>query len=234
MATLPDGTAFAGHGVLIVEVQGNDLAHTWRSTMDLVWVVADGPPLYTDPSVAAFVDFIRGITRDDATIKQVSLYPWVKGKLPFADAGAIWQQTTNIACKNWGTGNCFNVATSSGAIPLGEVCVMYVKGKFASAGGKVGRMFLRNVIDGAAVTSDAGGPPQVLPADLAVFTTAVNAWANTKLSPYCTDNPLPRFCLVHASKLTLTPPAHDVFDSAMQVPQFERLTTHNLTKKSKK
>lgn len=233
MTLVLDGTPYANHGILIVETQGNDLAHSWRNTIDVVWSTG-GQPAYGDPVVSAFVTFLQNSQRDDCHITKVSLYPYVKGRQPLSSQGALWEQDVDLPCADYGTGHVYPAEVASGLAPIGEICVRLIKGKFAGGGGRVGRMFIRNAIANAWVVADAGGPPAPNPTVSPAIGTQWNTYATSKLGSYCTDNPLPRFCLVHAQKLTQTPPAHDIFDSAMQVPAWEGLTTHNLTKKSKK
>jgi hypothetical protein len=199
----------------------------------MAWA-SGNPPADNDPSVTAFVDFIQGSTRDDTHISRIALLPYVKGRQPLANQGAIWEDNVNIACQDWGTGNVYPAETGSRTAPLGEVCVMLVKGKFAGGGGRVGRMFRRNAIPKEWVISDAGGPPTWDTVQAPTLVSAWNTFTSTKLSAFCTNNPLPRYVLIHAQKLTQTPPAHEIFDTAMAVPVFERLTMHDLTSKNKK
>lgn len=233
MTLVLDGTPFANHGTLVVEVETNDLAHDWRNTMELAWDVS-GPPAYTDAVITAFVSFIQGSTRDDSHISKVTLFPYVKGRQPLANQGSIWEQNVDLACQDWGTGNVYPAETGSKTAPIGEVCVMLVKGKFAGGGGRVGRIFRRNAIPNEWVKTTAGGPPTFDPVQAPTFVSAWNTFTSTKLSAFCTNNPLPRYVLIHAQKLTQTPAAHDIFDTAMAVPVFERLTMHDLNSKNKR
>lgn len=223
--------SYPDHGVLTVFTQGNDGAHTWRNTIDIAWDPTVGPPGPTDAVISAFVGWVQNFTRDDATVIKHALTPWSKGNLPFSEQGNIWEQVDSLACKNWGTGNALPLDTDSGTIPIGEICASMLKGKFGPGGGKPGRLFMRNCISSGAVTADAGGPP-VLTTEAAAVPTDWNNYTTDRLGDFCTDSSLPRYVLVHASKTSDT--TYDVFDTAMAVPVFERLTTHNLTKKHKK
>lgn len=223
---------FPDHGVLSVFTQSNDGSHEWRNTIDVVWLDSDGPPGPGEPVILAFVEFLQGFMRDDCTIVKYSLQPYSKGNLPFDQQGNIWETTADLPCKNWGPGTVYPLAVSSGTTPLGETCVSVIKPKFGTGPGKPGRLFVRNGIDNANVTSTAGGPPVLTTLTAGVIPGDINAWATTKLGSFCEDNPLPRFCLVHAAHVS--PDEFTVFDSAMAVPKFERLTTHDITKKHKK
>lgn len=214
---------FPDHGTLVVTVQGNDGAHTWRNSQDLVWTTGDGPPAPGDAVVQAWVNFIKNATRNDAKIIQYSLRNWSRGDVPFSEQAAIWVQHVSIPCQDFGAGNAYSGATSSDAVPLGEVAILLVKQPFASAG-KPGHNFLKNSIHGNWISSDTGGPPVLTGAGVGAD-AEFNTYAHTRLDAYCEDNPLPRFCIVHYSKKEGT-----FFEGAMVAPQFERLTTHNIGK----
>lgn len=233
MTLVLDGTPYADHGTLVVESQDNSFQYNWRNTIDLVWASGDAPA-YGDAVISAFVNFLKGLQRDDCTIRKVTLLPYVKGRQPLADQGAIWEQITSIACKNWGTGTIFPSSGSSQSPVVGELCVMLTKGKFAGGGGRVGRMFLRNAVAQENLANIPGGPPQFASGVEATYSAAMNTWATDNLGDFSTDSALPRFCLIHAQKLTQTPAAHDIFDSAMAVPTYTRLTMHDITSKSRR
>ena len=228
-----DGTPFANHGTLVVETTGNDLAHNWRNTIEVAWA-SGSPPVYTDPMVAAFVGMLKGGQRDDCHISKVTLFPYVKGRQPLASQGAIWEQIVSIPCSNFGTGTVYPSAPNSGPTPLGEVSLLITKPKFSGGGGRVGRMFIRNALGADNISSDAGGPPHLVPPNDVNLPADWNVWLANTLGPFTEDNPLPRFVLIHAQKLTQSPPAHDIFDTAMGHPIFTRVTMHDLTSKNKK
>lgn len=233
MATMAVPFVYANHGVLIVTLQSNDGSHTWRNSIDVVWDESVGPPAPTDGVVVAFHDYIKGLTRDDTHIIKMALTPYSKGDVPFSQQGNIWEVAEFTPCKNWGPGTAHPDGPSSGITPLGEICAMMVKPKFGPGGGRPGRMFHRNAISQDQVIADAGGPP-TLGSLGALYPAEMNAWATAKLSPYCTFNPLPRFVLVHASVVARDangkPTQYDVFDTAMAVPIFQRLTMHDIGK----
>lgn len=221
---------YPDHGVLLVETSSNDLLHKWRNSIDMIWDDAIGPPGPEDAIVEALITFLKGGQRDDCFISNVALRPWSKGNLPFSEQSNIWSQVVNVPCKNWGAGTVYPIAPSSGLIPLGELCVLLNKPKFGVGGGKPGHMFIRNSISQDSVTSTPGGPPALVPADVAVIPLAWDNWASTNLESYCTDNPFPRFTLVHAAVVNASPPkVWEVFDTALQVPIFQRLTMHDIT-----
>ena len=235
MAIIPDGTAFANHGTLVVESQDNANIYSWRNSMEVVWDPSVGHPLYTDAVVTAFVNFIKGIQRDDCSIVKVTLFPYVKGRQPLALQGSLFEQVVSIACKDWGTGTAHPPATSSLTAPVGEICVMLTKNKFGGGqGGKIGRMFLRNAVPQEALLNIAGGPPLLNPSTAGTTVTEWNAWAASQLGGFCTSNPLPRFCLIHASKRGTPTGTHDIFDGTMAVPVFTRLAMHDITSKNRR
>lgn len=234
MATIPDGTAFADHGILVVETQDNTAAHQWRNSIDLSWATGLQPS-YGDPVISAFVNFMKGVQRADSTIIKVSLLPYVKGRQPLSAQGSLWEQVVSIACASTGTGTAHPTFGSEGSAAVGEICVMYVKGKFAGGvGGRPGRMFLRNAIQNEGMTPIAGGPPLLQGTFLTDYPTDWNNWAISQLGAFCTDAALPRFCLIHASKQGVPAGNHDIFDSAMAVPVYKSLTMVDTNKKNRK
>lgn len=234
MAIIPDGTAFANHGVLVVESQDNSAVFNWRNTIDVAWATGS-EPAYGDAVISAFVNFLKGIQRDDCSIVKVSLFPYVKGRQPLSLQGAIFEQIVSIACKDWGTGTAHPPATSSLTAPVGELCVLMVKGKFGGpSGGRIGRMFLRNAVPQEALKNVAGGPPELDPTLSGTTVAEWNAWSNTNLAPFCEGASLPKFILVHASKHGVPAGSHDIFDSQMSPPQFQKLAMHNISSKSRK
>lgn len=233
MAIINDGTAFANHGILVVETQANTLLHQWRNTIDMVWATG-AAPAYGDPPVTAFVTFLKGLQRDDSTIVKVSLLPYVKGRQPLSLQGSIWEQIVSIPCKNHDAGSAYPFNGSSGSPTVGELCLLLVKGKFDGSGGRVGRMFIRNSPPASDVTATAGGPPTFTTGATATYPPAINTWSTSNLSPYCEDNPFPRYCLIHASKKGTPVGTHDIFDSTMTAPVFQRLTMHDITSENRK
>jgi hypothetical protein len=223
MAVIP--ITFPNHYTLVVEISANDGLHMWRNSIDIVSTAALGAPQPNDPVVTAFIDFLAGITRDDSTITRALLRNWSRGDQPFSTQAAIWVQVLSQACKNWGAGTAFPAATDSGTPPLGEIVFLLAKSVFAGTG-KTGHMSIRNCYSGAQFTATAGGPPVLVAPDNGTVPPAVNAWADTKLGSFCTDNPEPRFTLVHYSAKD-----NSVFDSAMQVPVFERVSMHDISRK---
>lgn len=234
MATIPDGTAFANHGILVVETQDNTATHNWRNSIDMVWA-SGAMPVYGDPSITAFVNFMKGVQRADSTIIKVSMLPYVKGRQPLSAQGSLWEQVVSIACNCFGAGTAHPSFGSEGTATVGEVSVMYVKGKFGGGpGGRVGRMFLRNAVQQEALLPIAGGPPVLQGTFLADYPTDWNNWANSQLATFCEDNPLPRYCLIHSSKQGVPVGNHDIFDSAMAIPVYKTLTMVDTSKKNKK
>lgn len=233
MAIITDGTAFANHGIFVVETSANTGLHKWRNTMDVVWTPGS-PPAYTDPVTTAFVTFLQFLQRDDSTITKVSLLPYVKGRQPLSAQGAIWEQVTSLACNNHDAGHAYPFNGNSGQPTVGELCLLLIKGKFTGGGGRVGRMFIRNSPPASDVTATAGGPPVFTTSALPNYPPAINSWINTKLAPYCEANPLPRFCLIHASNKGTPPGTHDIFESQMAIPVYQKLTMHDITSENKK
>lgn len=234
MTVIPDGTAFANHGILVVETQDNTAAHNWRNSIDLAWATG-GQPSYGDPVITAFVDFMQGVQRADSTIIKVSLLPYVKGRQPLSAQGSLWEQVVSIACASTGAGTAHPTFGSEGSAAVGEICVMYVKGKFAGGvGGRPGRMFLRNAIQNEGMTPIAGGPPLLQGTFLTDYPTDWNNWAISKLGAFCTGAPLPKFVLIHASKQGVPTGSHDIFDSQMATPVYKTLTMVDVNKKNRK
>lgn len=213
----------ADHGTLTVTTQSNDLAHSWRNSMDVQWDHTAGPPAYADAVIGAFVSFLKGIQRDDCTIIHAALRNWSRGDVAFADQAAIWEQVLAIPCKNYGSGT----AHPTVSVPLtpvpGEICLLMAKPIYIG-GGRPGHMFLRNSVGQETVVASAGGPPRLDPSFAAAFTTEINTWASTNLVSFVTLTDLPRFCLVHYSKKEGT-----VFSSTMRLPILQRLAMHDIS-----
>jgi hypothetical protein len=216
---------FPDHYTLTVEMTANSGAHTWRNSIDIAQTPGAVPPAYADAVVTAFTSFLVGITRDDTTITKVSLRNWTRGDIPFADQSAIWVQSTNLACKNWGAGSAYPAATNSGNTPMGELTVLIAKGNF-NATGKTGHLGIRNAVKAEDTTALAGGPPTFTTAAVAVYTTAINNWIIAKLLPKAEAAALPAFCNIHYSKKEGTR-----YATEMALPVFERLSTHNISRK---
>jgi len=215
---------FPDHYTLTVSSQSNDGAHTWRNSIDIVQTHLEAAPGPTDAVVSAFKNWLKGIQRDDCSLIHASMRRWSRGDQPFSSQAAVWEDTFVIACKDWGTGTAHPPATSSLSAPLGEVVVLMAKPVFAGTG-RTGHAGVRNAVPQEAMLNSAGGPPALNPSTAGTTVTEWNTWNNSQLATYCTDNALPRFCIVHYSKKEGT-----VFDSAMAVPVFERLSTHDIGK----
>lgn len=229
MTTFTTPFSYPDHGHLIVETTANDGSHSWRNSIDMVWDPSAGNPLYGDASVTAFTNFLKGIQRADCHLSLVRLAVWGKGNLPLADQPAYWEQPVNIACASTGAGTCYGGTATLGTTPIGEVCVLLKKNAFGRAF-RAGNMFIRNSVNQEYLAATTGGPP-ILESSLDTSVpAAVNAWATSNLGAYCTDSPLPRYVLVHAQKTG--PTTYDIFDTAMDVPAYARITTHNISKTS--
>ena len=233
MAIVTDGTAFANHGILVAETSANSGGQKWRNSIDVVWT-AGSPPVVGDGVVTAWTNFLKGIQRDDCTITTVSLLPYVKGRQPLSAQGSIWEQNVVIPCKNHDAGSAYPFNGSSGSTTVGELCLLVLKGKFGGGGGRTGHMFIRNSPPQSDVTATTGGPPEFTTTALGTYPPAINTWLNGNLSPFCEDNPLPRFCLIHASNKGTPVGTHDIFDSAMAIPTYQKLTMHNITASNKR
>jgi hypothetical protein len=225
MATMTIPFAYADHGHLIVETSSNDGLRTWRNSIDMVWVDADGPPGPAEAPVLAFYTFLQGIQRGDCHLSKARLAVWAKGNLPLADQPAFWESTLDLPCASTGSGTCYGGTATLGTTPPGEICVLLKKNVFGRAF-RAGNMFIRNSINQEYLQSTAGGPPALETSLATSVPAAINTWASTHLAAYCEDNPLPRFCLVHAQKTSTT--TYDVFESAITSPVYARLTMHDI------
>jgi hypothetical protein len=223
MAITP--VTFPDHGVLTVKTTGNDEQRTWSNSIDLVWTTGAGPPVYSNAIVTAFVTFLAGIQRSDCTITHVALRNWSRGDQPFSSQAAIWEQVVDVPCKNWGSGKCFAGEASDGTTPIGEIVALISKGNF-TGGGRVSHLALRNVLPQEYLAADTGGPPVLATAVISNVPDDVNAWIAGNLSSYLEDAALPRFCNVHYSPSDPPP-----FDDPIGAMQWERVSTHNLSRK---
>jgi hypothetical protein len=229
MTTFTAPFVYPDHGHLIVETTSNDGLRSWRNSIDMVWLDSAGPPLYGDASVTAFINFLKGFQRADCHLSLARLAVWGKGNLPLADQPAYWEQPLSIACASTGAGTVYGGTATLGTTPIGEICVLLKKNAFGRAF-RAGNMFIRNSVNQEYLAADTGGPP-VLESSLDTSVpAAINSWCTDLLGAYCTDSALPRYVLVHAQKTGSN--TWDVFDTAMDVPAYARITTHNISKKS--
>lgn len=221
-----DPFIFANHFTLTVESTSNDLAHTWRNSIDLAYATAITPSP-SDAPIVAFWEWIQGMQRADSHVSLAILRPWSRGDLPFSEQGALWTQVLSL------TGTCYGEGGMVGSVgdhntTIGEVCLEAIKPVF-SGRGKPGRLFLRNLFRDIDITATAGGPP--IPTATVPGPNATNfaTWADSKLGDFVEDSPLPRYVIVHWSR------THDpttAFDSAMQLPVWKGPTTHDLSHKA--
>jgi len=219
---------FPNHYVLTLAVQ-NIATPTiqWRNSIDIV-DSAGNIPQPTDAVVTAFQVWLQGLLRNDSQIFSATLRNWTRGLQPFNAQAALWEVALALV------GNAFTASGAYGALPvgsptLGEVCIRLQKSNFTS-GGRFPNMFLRNAVRTLDVNSVAGGRPTLGSGGGQITFAQVNTWTNTKLSPYLTNNPLPRFCNIHYSAKHLTGP----FDTAIGSITALGLTTHNTSRKSTK
>lgn len=229
MTTFTTPFSYPDHGHLIVQTEANDASHSWRNSIDVVWDPSAGNPLYGDAVVTAFVNFLKGMQRADCHLSLVRLAVWGKGNLPLADQPAYWEQPVNIACASTGAGTVYGGTATLGTTPIGEICVLLKKNAFGRAF-RAGNMFIRNSVNQEYLAADTGGPPILETSLDSSVPAAINTWATDLLGAYCTDSPFPRFVLVHAQKTG--PSTYDIFDTAMDVPAYSRITTHNISKRS--
>ena len=223
------GYTLAGALTLVVETTTNDLAASWRNSID-IWV---GPTGSAPDPVADICDdfkqFMQGVQRDDCFLSRWFLRNWARGAGLAGSEVAIWDEPLNIPCKNWGTGACFTGSPDDGAPTLGEVSVLMVKSR-ASGGGRKHHMSLRNVLWEGLLTNQVGQGPIINPANLTTVTNDLNAWAGVQLSDHFDLGVLPAYCLVDASvKHSIVPVRVGIGSIA-----FVRATMRNLHNSAKK
>jgi hypothetical protein len=219
---------FPNHYTLTVETTNNTLTDTWRNSMDLVYTVGD-VPTPSDAPVLAFYAFLQGIMRSDCHLSHASMRLWARGDQPFSTQAAIWESTLSLPGFCYGTGGAVGSVGDHNPT-VGEVVAEWIKPIF-TGGGKPGRLFTRNTFRDIDITAVAGGPPILTGTVPGPNAANLNAYASTTLATYCEDNPLPRFCIVHWSKLH-APTAP--FESTMRVPVFSKPGMHDLSHKSPK
>jgi len=216
---------YPDHGHLIVTTSANDMGQSWRNSMDIVWTDGAGPPLPTESVVTDFIDFLKGIQRNDCHISGARLAVWAKGNLPLADQPAYWEESLSIPCASSGTGTCFGGTSTPGTTPPGEICLLIKKHVFGRAF-RAGNMFIRNSLGLENFNAPTGGPPEFVSSFAASAAAAINTWCTSKLGPHTEAADLPRYCLVHAQKLS--PDLFDVFESPITSPSFARVTMHDI------
>lgn len=223
--------SFPNHFVLTVESGSLDGQTHWRNSFDIVGSVGNTPAT-NDPVVLAVIQWIADMQDPTSQVESASLRNWSYQAQPFSQRQAIW---SILAINKVGNLPSWSSPYTPGPPCLGTVCSEIVKPVFAGVG-KPGRVFLRNMFQRDNILSEPGGPPAFDPSfNQGVFLPALNAHTVTVLGPYCTNNPLPRLCLVHFSvKDYKANPATLPFDSAMAVPVFSRLTSNKLTRKNRK
>jgi len=219
---------FPNHYVLTLSVANtlNPLI-VWRNSIDIV-ASAGNIPQPTDPVVVAFEGWLQGLLRNDSTIVAATLRNWSRGVQPFNAQAALWEVALALV------GNAFTASGAYGALPVGsptvgEICIRLQKSNFTT-GGRFPNMFLRNSVRTLDVNSVAGGRPTLGAGGGQITFAQVNTFTNAKLSPYLTNNPLPRFCNVHYSNKHAIGP----FDTAIGSITALGLTTHNTSRKSSK
>ena len=219
---------FPDHFTLTVQAQDNTLAHTWSNSIDIAVAAAAGAPQPTDPIVNAFQTFLATMLRTDSHLSKATMRAWTRNVQPFGSQGFVWENIINIP------GTCYTAADPYGNIgqgnpTLGEVVLLAAKSNF-DTGGKVGHISLRNMFRDEDVQAVAGGPPIWIQGLNHPTAAAFNTSAETHLGSFFQDAPLPRFVNVHWSKKQQSVP----FDSAIGALTAERISTRNLSHKSKK
>ena len=227
---LPPFTPFSvpDHYTCTVESTSNDLQHTWRNSMDMVYP-AGVPPTPSDPILVNFYTWLAGMQRSDSHISKLTMRQWSRGDLPFSEQGALFEIVLNVPGFCYDDGGMVSGVGNHGTT-IGEICAEVIKPVF-SGKGKPGRLFLRNFYRDIDITSAPGGPPVLTGAVPGPGQTEFNTWAASRVNIYTEDNPLPRFCIMHWSRVH-SPSTY--FETAVGHPVLYRPTTHDLSHKAPK
>lgn len=192
---------------LVVETTTNDESHSWRNSIDIYGGAGLGAPHLADAVPQAFIDFMKGVQRDDCHLSRAFIRPWVRGPGEAGHETAIYDEPLALACKNWGTGACFTGSPNDGTPTIGEVVVILQKSR-AFGGGRKHLMTLRNCVWSEILTATAGGPPAFITSAESVAPPALNAWATAKLMPFTSPtSTTPGFTIVSASVTHSVPPS---------------------------
>lgn len=214
---------FPDHYVLGWTTTNPTTGASWRNSIDIVSTA--GAPGPTDAIVTAVLGAMQGVLRTDAVINNAYLKNWSSGDVPFDLQAHLWDTDPNLTGTAYDTGMLPGVGQHNPTI--GEI-VCFIKKPPFDSGQRPGRLMLRNLYRDIDITSTAGGKPIGPTAGSTPTNATIASYLNTALDIYTQDNPEPRLCLVHYSKVHSIGP----FDSAMDHFVVVGPATRNLTRVS--
>lgn len=138
--------------LIITSASIADATKKWRNTFGILQT--SGTPAYADDIVAKAVEFMTHNQWHDSQVISAELRLWQRGDVPFEDQGYVWLvegiDAVGIAEAHYSFGDS--------ASADGDICLLVHKEQ-AAVGGRIGKLFLHNLIRASMIDNTVGGRP---------------------------------------------------------------------------
>lgn len=204
--------------LIVTSANLDDPTKRWRNTFGIYQT--GSAPAYGDDIVGQTIDFLAQNQWHDSQVITAQLRNWSRGDVPLEDEGFIWQ----VEGINEGGSAMAHYSFSEDAPADGDICMLVHKTQ-AAVGGRIGKLYLHNLIRTGMITYVVGGRPVFQEAEAALPSLVTADAAATFDAGFFGVAASPGFCTIHyaAHDLAATP-----FKRGLSAFTGIRLTEHQL------
>lgn len=196
--TFPGGNVYE---IITTSSNVSDPAKQWRN-VQAIFSDTGAPPAYGDEIINNWRDVLKHQQFSDSQIVSMELRAWQRGNIPFDAEGYIWKEEGINAAGDAATVYSFGTTHPAD----GDICMLIHKQQ-ASAGGRVGKLYLHNNVRAEMLTMVVGGKPELTSPTYTGFPGLVTAnFAATIDSGFFGGSANPGFITVHWSEKTAGTP----------------------------